>query len=93
MPLPEAKCDPFLTAAVVLVIPRRSSIKRVGELHGLAGQVYKPNQALPATYLMIYTPRTEQELSVVKQILQAAIRYSSLPIPAPPAAKKEGVGR
>ncbi len=58
-----------------------------GELHGLAGQVYKLNHTLPATYLMIYSPRTEQELTVVKQILQAAIRYTSLQTPALPAAK------
>ncbi len=48
-----------------------------GELHGLAGQVYKANDALPATYTMIYSPGTDQELAVVKQILEAAIRYSS----------------
>lgn len=49
-----------------------------GELHGLAGQVYKPGASLPATYMMIYSPRTEEELVVIKQILQAAIRFSSL---------------
>jgi hypothetical protein len=49
-----------------------------GELHGLAGQVYKENAALSATYMMVYSPRTEEELAVVRQILQAAIRYSSL---------------
>jgi hypothetical protein len=49
-----------------------------GELHGLAGQEYKGDQALPATYLMVYSPRTEGELAVTKQILEAAIRYSSL---------------
>lgn len=54
-----------------------------GELHGLAGQVYKSNDALPATYMMVYSPRTEQELAVVKQILQAAIRYSSLRVNSP----------
>jgi hypothetical protein len=51
-----------------------------GELHGLAGQVYKGNDALPPTYIMIYSPRTEQELAIVKQILQAAIKYSSLKV-------------
>ncbi|MDO1451339.1 DUF5519 family protein [Rhodocytophaga aerolata] len=49
-----------------------------GELHGLAGQEYKENAVLPATYMMVYSPRTKDELAVVKQILQAAIRYSSL---------------
>jgi hypothetical protein len=48
-----------------------------GELHGLAGQVYKPGAALPATYMMVYSPRTEEELAVTKLILQAAIQYSS----------------
>ncbi|QHT67349.1 hypothetical protein GXP67_31605 [Rhodocytophaga rosea] len=58
-----------------------------GELHGLAGQVYKENAALPATYLMVYSPRTEGELAVVKQILQAAIHYSSLQEKRPTNAK------
>jgi hypothetical protein len=57
-----------------------------GELHGLAGQVYQGEQALPATYLMVYSPRTEPELAVTKQILQAAIRYSSLRVNAPAGA-------
>ncbi len=54
-----------------------------GELHGLAGQVYKGNDALPATYMMVYSPRTTEELNVIKQILQAAIQYSSLQIRVP----------
>jgi len=58
-----------------------------GELHGLAGQVYKGNDALPPTYMMVYAPRTEQELAVVKQILQAAIRYSSLNTSLPADSK------
>lgn len=49
-----------------------------GELHGLAGQVYKPNSQLPATYLMVYAPRDEAELAVTRQILEAAILYSAL---------------
>jgi hypothetical protein len=49
-----------------------------GELHGLAGQVYKGNEVLPATYTMVYSPRTKEELEIIKQILQGAIRYSSL---------------
>lgn len=49
-----------------------------GELHGLAGQIYKPNSQLPATYMMVYSPRSQAELTVIKQILQAAILYSSL---------------
>lgn len=49
-----------------------------GELHGLAGQVYKPNSQLPATYMMVYAPQNEAEIAVIKQILEAAILYSSL---------------
>lgn len=43
-----------------------------GELHGLAGQ-----GAAAKTYLMIYSPRDKQELNVTRQILDAAVRYSS----------------
>lgn len=49
-----------------------------GELHGLAGQIYKPGSQLPATYMMVYSPRTEDELVTIKKILEAAILYSSL---------------
>lgn len=49
-----------------------------GELHGLAGQVYKGSDILPATYTMVYSPRSKEELNVLKQILQAAVQYSSL---------------
>ena len=58
-----------------------------GELHGLAGQVYKANDALPPTYMMVYSPRTEQELEVFRQILIAAIKYSSLQINSNPQVK------
>ena len=54
------------------------SQKGWGELHGLAGQVYKGDHEVPITYTMVYSPRTEPELAITKQILQAAIRYSSL---------------
>jgi hypothetical protein len=43
-----------------------------GELHGLAGQ----GQAAK-TYMMIYAPRNEQELMMIKLILNAAVIYSS----------------
>ncbi|MDR6808950.1 hypothetical protein J2Y45_006164 [Dyadobacter sp. BE34] len=49
-----------------------------GELHGLAGQIYKPGSQLPSTYMMVYSPRTEGELVTIKKILEAAILYSSL---------------
>jgi len=49
-----------------------------GELHGLAGQIYKPGSQLPATYMMVYSPRTKAELVVIKKILEASILYSSL---------------
>lgn len=49
-----------------------------GELHGLAGQIYKPGSQLPSTYMMVYSPRTEDELVIIKKILEAAILYSSL---------------
>ncbi len=44
-----------------------------GELHGLAGQ-----GAAAKTYLMIYSPRDKKELDITRQILEAAVRYSSL---------------
>jgi hypothetical protein len=59
-----------------------------GELHGLAGQVYKPASQLPATYLMVYAPRSEAELAVTKRILEAAILYSSLRTDDPAARRK-----
>ena len=43
-----------------------------GEFHGLAGQ-----NGLIKTYMMIYSPRNEQELAITKQILEAAVKYSS----------------
>ena len=46
-----------------------------GELHGLAGADNKAAK----TYMLIYSPRDENELSVTKKILSAAIRYSSYP--------------
>ncbi|MDX2033463.1 MAG: DUF5519 family protein [Blastocatellia bacterium] len=42
-----------------------------GELHSLAGD----GGPLPFTYLMIYSPRNKEELTVVEQILTAAVRY------------------
>ncbi|MDX1935751.1 MAG: fumarylacetoacetate hydrolase family protein [Flavihumibacter sp.] len=42
-----------------------------GELHGLAGE-----GRAAKTYLIIYSPRTEQELIVTKLILDAAATYS-----------------
>lgn len=47
-----------------------------GELHGLAGQVFAPGRELAPGYMMIYSPRTEKELEVTKQILEAAIKYN-----------------
>jgi hypothetical protein len=43
-----------------------------GELHGLAGQ-----GRAAKTYMMIYSPRDEIELEITKQILMAAVRYST----------------
>jgi hypothetical protein len=43
-----------------------------GELHGLAGQ-----GRAAKTYLMIYSPRTGQELQITKLILDAAVKYAS----------------
>lgn len=42
-----------------------------GELHGLSG-----NGPLIKTYMMIYSPRNEKELKIIKKILDAAIKYS-----------------
>jgi hypothetical protein len=56
--------------------------KRWGELHGLAGQVYGENRELPATYTMIYSPRTDEELAIARQIVRAGIQFSSAPAEA-----------
>lgn len=53
-----------------------------GELHGLAGQVYGENRELPATYTMIYSPRTDEELAIARQIVRAGVRFSSAPVKA-----------
>lgn len=47
-----------------------------GELHGLAGQTFAPGRQLAPGYMMIYAPRDKRELEVVKQIMEAAIRYN-----------------
>lgn len=47
-----------------------------GELHGLYGQVFQGNDALSGTYMMIYSPRNEQELKITNQIINAAIMYN-----------------
>lgn len=47
-----------------------------GELHGLAGQVFAPGRELAPGYTMIYSPRTEKELEITKQIVAAAIKYN-----------------
>ncbi|GLU51488.1 luciferase domain-containing protein [Dyadobacter frigoris] len=46
-----------------------------GELHGLANGEDK----VARTYMLIYSPRDENELAVTNQILDAAIKYSSYP--------------
>ncbi len=46
-----------------------------GELHGLAGQ-----GAAAKTYMMIYSPRNEEELEITKRILEAAVKYASLSV-------------
>lgn len=46
-----------------------------GELHGLANG----EDRVARTYMLIYSPRDQQELAVTSQILDAAIQYSSHP--------------
>jgi 2-keto-4-pentenoate hydratase/2-oxohepta-3-ene-1,7-dioic acid hydratase in catechol pathway len=46
-----------------------------GELHGLAGQ-----GRAAKTYMMVYSPRNEAELEITKKILEAAVKYASLPV-------------
>lgn len=48
-----------------------------GELHGLSGQIFKGEDGLPSTYMMIYAPRNDAELEIIQKILEAAIKYSS----------------
>lgn len=47
-----------------------------GELHGLAGQ----GGEMAKTYMMIYSPRDENELAITKKILEAAVKYASLTV-------------
>ncbi|MES2796803.1 MAG: fumarylacetoacetate hydrolase family protein [Bacteroidota bacterium] len=47
-----------------------------GELHGLAAAGTRAAK----TYMMIYSPRDEKEVTITKQILEAAIKYQSLSI-------------
>ncbi len=44
-----------------------------GERHGLAGVALE----LPVNYVMVYAPRGEDDLAVIGQLLEAAIRYAS----------------
>jgi hypothetical protein len=44
-----------------------------GELHSLADD----NGRLPATYTMIYSPRSKEEVEVAEQILEAAVKYAA----------------
>ena len=47
-----------------------------GELHPLAGL----NEGLPATYIMIYSPRSTEENAVIERILKAAVEYAAGPL-------------
>lgn len=47
-----------------------------GELHGLAGLSIRQDASLSETYTIIYSPRDDKELAIVKQIIQAAINYA-----------------
>lgn len=47
----------------------------MGELHGLANG----EGMVARTYMLIYSPRDQQELAITSQILDAAIQYSSYP--------------
>ena len=44
-----------------------------GERHGLAGIALE----LPVNYVMVYAPRGEDDLSVIGQLLEAAILYAA----------------
>jgi len=44
--------------------------------HGLAGVAV----GLPPTYVMVYTPRNQQDLTVVEELLEAAIAYAIQPV-------------
>lgn len=47
-----------------------------GELHGLANG----EDRVARTYMLIYSPRDQNELDVTNQILDAAVKYSSNPV-------------
>ena len=60
-----------------MILSPRDSIAAIeagwGERHGLAGVALD----LPVNYVMVYAPRDEDDLAVIGQLLEAAIRYAS----------------
>jgi hypothetical protein len=46
------------------------------ERHGLAGVAV----GLPATYVMVYSPRHQEDLMVIEELLEAAIAYAIQPV-------------
>ena len=46
------------------------------ERHGLAGVAV----GLPQTYVMVYSPRNQRDLTVVEELLEAAIAYAVQPV-------------
>ncbi len=46
------------------------------ERHGLAGLAV----GLPPTYVMVYSPRDQEDLTVIKDLLEAAIAYARQPV-------------
>lgn len=48
-----------------------------GELHPLVGVPLGGGRVLPATYMLVYSPRDTAELRIVERILHAAVRYAA----------------
>ena len=46
--------------------------------HGLAGVAV----GLPATYVMVYSPRHQEDLTAIEELLEAAIAYAVQRVPA-----------
>ena len=64
-----------LDGSMHMVLSPRDAVSAVrlgwAELHGLAGKAMK----LPATYVMVYAPRSSEDLVVIRSLLRAAIAY------------------
>lgn len=46
-----------------------------GQLHGFAGVSVAGRQVVPKSYVLLYAPRSEQEVEVIMEIVKAGVAY------------------